>query len=139
MKHLWIMNLKSSILLFYYSPTSEKDRYKLNEYLISGLLSTMNIFSEVELEGKGVESIDMAGLRWVYLKDVMNNLLLVAADSKSANSDLMSARLDVIKKMFVKTFDIDAHFWAKGPIEIGQFEKFSITVQMVYDQWQVAE
>jgi hypothetical protein len=134
------MQLKSSILLFYYSPASEiNSEFRVNEYLVSGLLSAINSFSEVELEGKGIESVDMGESRWVYLKDTRNNLLLVAAGSKLENSGVMRSRLEVIKKMFIEQYHIDGDYWDKGPVEISQFDRFSIVVQTLYDQWIQAE
>jgi hypothetical protein len=136
MKHLWIIELKSSVLLFYHNYTGEK---MLNEYIISGLLGALNSFSESELANQGLESIDMGNLRWVYLKDTEMNLLLVAAGAKTENAGLMTARLDVIRKMFIKEYKIVPEFWKKGPIETSQFETFGPVMRTLQDQWQKAD
>ena len=54
----------------------------IDQDLVSGLLSALHNFSEVELKHQGIESIEMAGLTWTYLdsKDIF--LLLIAADDK---------------------------------------------------------
>lgn len=136
MKHLWIIELKSSVLLFYHNYTGEQ---MLNEYIISGLLGALNSFSESELPDQGLESIDMGNLRWVYLKDIDKNLLLVAAGAKTENAGLMTARLDVIRKMFIKEYKIVPEFWRKGPIETSQFEKFGPLMRTLQEQWQKAD
>jgi hypothetical protein len=110
----------------------------LDPDLVSGLLSALNNFSEVELKSRGIESINMGGLQWCYLSDLKLNLLLIAADSKSSNSELMRARLDVIKNMFVTQYNITPESW-NNLVNIQQFQTFSSIVDMLRMQWEQAE
>jgi hypothetical protein len=142
MKYLWIMEHKSANLLFFHNYESHLERSRppqnINEYLISGLLSAINSFSENQLNEQGIEAIDMGQLRWVYMKSVPNNLLLVAAGDKSENPALMAARLEIIKKMFIATFNITPQYWENGAVDINQFSSFAQTVEILQTQWAQA-
>jgi len=137
MTHFWILQKSSSLLLFYYS-TVESENFE--QGILSGLLGALNTLSEMELKEHGIESIEMGGLRWVYLSDDTANLLLVCADSKESNAKLMAARLNVIKKMFVQMYEISLDFWAKVKvIELSHFRSFKETIILLESQWQEAE
>jgi len=56
MEHLWLIAKESSATIYYRNYTQEK----IDPDLVSGLLSAFNNFSEVELHGTGIESINMA-------------------------------------------------------------------------------
>lgn len=135
--HIWILQKSSSLMLFYYSSHVSEN---LDQGILSGLLGALNTLSEMELKDQGIESIDMGGLRWVYLSDPAANLLLVGADGKDSNAKLMLARLKVINKMFVQTFEISSEFWTRVKVvELSHFRSFKETIQMLESQWVEAE
>ena len=75
--NIWILDSESGITLLY-KPYMD---LPLDEDLVSSLLAALNQFTVFEFH-KGIESIDMGGLRWVYLEDREANLLFVAAGEK---------------------------------------------------------
>ncbi len=97
MKHIWIINQNSGTTLFYQSYSVSE----LDPDLVSGLLSALNTFSEVELKSHGISAIEMGGMKWVYLGKPDFGILLIAASDMSTNTPLTKARLEVISKMFI--------------------------------------
>jgi INTU/CCZ1/HPS4 family protein len=133
MHQLWIIEKKASRLLYYHSNTENL----MDQFLVSGLLSAFNMFSESELDNKGVENIDMGGLRWVYLNHPDSNLFLVTAVEKTNNSALILARLEIIYKMFVNTYGINEEFW-ETEIDFSIFRSFDPTIELLHNQWETA-
>jgi len=76
--NVWILNSESWVILAYqaYQDLMAK------EDLVSSLLTVLNHFTVFEFK-QGIESIEMGGLRWVYLEEKGVNLLFIAADNKA--------------------------------------------------------
>ncbi|MHA1146640.1 MAG: hypothetical protein ACTSR8_00160 [Promethearchaeota archaeon] len=113
---------------------------EVNEDLVSGLLTALNQFSQVELK-QPIESIEMSGLRWVYQSDQKSSLLFIAADTKDIDANTLYARLNVIKQTFLQTYELYDNTWRdnwNGNIE--KFIPFKETIDEFYQQWkQVAQ
>lgn len=135
MKHLWIMHKSTMSSLFYHSFAKSS----LDGVLVSGLLSAFSIFSEAELGTKGIESIEMSGLRWVYARYPDLDLLLIVAGDKNNNSAMLRVRMDVIQKMFVTQFDWIENKEKDGCVELSQFEPFHETLSTLSSQWEQAD
>ncbi|MFX1316587.1 MAG: hypothetical protein ACFE9T_12040 [Promethearchaeota archaeon] len=113
--------------------------FPVNEDLVSGLLTALNQFTIVEFK-QGIDSIEMGGLRWVYIQDKESNLLFIAADTKEVNADMLRARLDVIRNTFIDQFMNDKAHWLNrwnGNVEI--YRPFEATIDEYYTQWKQAE
>ena len=111
----------------------------VDEDLVSGLLTALNQFTKMEFK-QGIDSVDMGGLRWVYLEDKETNLLFIAADSKAVNSDILKGRLNVIKQEFLLRFAKSKDHWQniwKGNVEI--FTPFKNLIDEYYSQWKQVE
>lgn len=129
------MDSNSGVTLLY-KPYKE---FSVNEDLVSGLLTALNQFTEVEFK-QGIESIEMGGLRWVYLSDKTSNLLFIAADDKAVGSELIRSRLNVIKHAFLEEYVRDEEYWAKSWIgNTDIFEPFKQVIDEYYTQWKQAE
>ncbi|MFX0098405.1 MAG: hypothetical protein ACFFCS_02415 [Candidatus Hodarchaeota archaeon] len=135
MQHLWIINKGQGTPLFYRSYSD----INIDPDLISGLLSAFNNFSEVELKGTGIESINMSGLQWVYLNQPDIDMLLIAADNKSGSAEVMRSRLEVIMKMFVDQFDIKPENVQEKIIKVTQYKEFAPVLDMLREQWDQAD
>ena len=135
MLHLWIINKQSSTSLFFRSWTN----ITLDPDLISGLLSALNNFSEIELKEEGIVAIDMGGLKWAYSHHPEMHLLLIASGDKDSDAMVMKSRLDVIYKMFVNTFDLTSSDFENSIIKITKFKSFAKTVDLLQEQWKQAE
>jgi hypothetical protein len=135
MLYIWIIEKSTSAALFYRSYSD----LMIDPDLVSGLLSALNNFSEVELKARGIEAIDMAGLRWVYVGNDPLNLLIIAADVKTSNDSVMRSRLEVIEKMFIQQYKITPETWDQKLININQFSDFAAVCDMLRDQWKQAE
>lgn len=135
MEHLWLIAKESSTTIYYRNYTPEK----IDPDLVSGLLSAFNNFSEVELHGTGIESINMGGLQWVYLNNKSLGIIVVAADHKRGNADLMRARLDVILKQFVAKYGITLETVSKGGIFVKGFQSFDVDLDTLREEWRQAE
>ena len=134
MKHFWIINSYSSVALFY----GNYSDFILDPDLISGFLTALNSFSEVELKSHGISSIIMGGLSWVYYDPRDYGLLLVAADDVKSNTEVMRSRLQVILKMFVKKYKITTKSM-KSLIDQSKYVDFKETIDILESQWEQAQ
>jgi len=129
------MDNESGVLLLY-KPFQD---LMVDEDLVSGLLSALNQFTVFEFKS-GIESLDMGGLRWVYLEDEKTHLLFIAADTKDVNSEILRARLNVIKQSFIRMYFADGknarEDW-DGNVE--KFTPFKDIIDEYYSQWKKAE
>jgi hypothetical protein len=113
--------------------------FPVNEDLVSGLLTALNQFTIVEFK-QGIESIEMGGLRWVYILDKETNLLFIAADSKEVRADTLRSRLDVIRHTFIQQYANEKNRWGSkwaGNVEI--YKQFENVIDEYYTQWKQAE
>jgi len=133
--NIWILEAASGITLLYQSYRE----LMVNEDLVSGLLTALNRFTVFEFN-EGIESIEMGGLRWVYLEDDDSGLLFIAADSKEASADILKARLNIIMKAFLNKYQ-DTGVYQKGEWNgnTDLFKDFKRTIDEYYSQWKKAE
>lgn len=113
--------------------------FPVNEDLVSGLLTALNQFTIVEFK-QGIESIEMGGLRWVYILDKDTNLLFIGAAEKDVSTDTLRARLDVIRVTFIQQYASEKSRWQgkwAGNVEI--YKPFENIIDEFYTQWQQAE
>ena len=133
--NIWILDSESGITLLYKAFMD----LSLDEDLVSGLLAALNQFTVFEFQ-EGIESIEMGGLRWVYLEEKDLNLLFIAASEKNVNSEILKARLNVIMQAFIQEYVPDREKWTqawKGNTE--SYLPFKDTIDEYYDQWIMAE
>lgn len=136
--NVWILNSESGITLVYQA----YQELIANEDLVSGLLTALNHFTVFEFK-QGIESIEMGGLRWVYLEEKEFNLLFIAADNKDVSAEILRARLNIIKQSFVHDY-VENNNFAKFLKEewngnISRFQPFKKTIDEYYHQWKEAE
>ena len=113
--------------------------FPVNEDLVSGLLTALNQFTIVEFK-QGIDSIEMGGLRWVYIQDKETNLLFIAADSKEVSGETLRSRLDVIRHTFIQQYANEKNRWGSkwaGSVEL--YKPFENTIDEYYTQWKQAE
>jgi len=134
--NIWILDSESGITLLY-KPYMD---LPIDEDLISGLLAALNQFTTYELK-EGIESIEMGGLRWSYLEEKDSNLLFVATSEKDISSNMLRARLNIIKQSFLEEYvSKDSETWKnvwKGNTEL--FSPFKDVIDEYYSQWLTAE
>ena len=134
--NIWILDSNSGVTLVY-KPYMD---LPVNEDLVSGLLTALNQLSIVEFKGQGIESIDMGGLRWVYVLDKEVNLLFIAAANKGEKAEMLRARLNVIKQSFFNEYVKDKDHWKKNWVgNIEMFKPFKDTIDEYYQNWLAAE
>ncbi|MFX1406966.1 MAG: hypothetical protein ACFFC9_07240 [Promethearchaeota archaeon] len=134
--NIWILDSESGITLLYKAYMD----LALDEDLVSGLLAALNQFTVFEFQS-GIESIDMGGLRWVYLEDKELNLLFVAASEKNVHGDMLKARLNIIMNTFIDRYvkgnkEEWKNLW-KGNTDL--FNPFKDIIDEYYSQWLTAE
>ena len=113
--------------------------FPVNEDLVSGLLTALNQFTIVEFK-QGIDSIEMGGLRWVYILDKETNLLFIAADTREVSGDTLRSRLDVIRHTFIQQYANEKNRWGSkwaGNVEI--YKPFENVIDEYYTQWKQAE
>ncbi|MCP4764158.1 MAG: hypothetical protein GY870_20465 [archaeon] len=136
--HLWIIDRLSSTSVFY---RNYSDGIKIDPDLVSGLLSALHNFSEIELQhNQGIESILMGGLNWVYVDNKDINLLFICADDRRMDPNITKSRLEVIQNAFIQEFNITVKNWKEDYHGgINRFEKFYKTSDLLLEQWREAE
>jgi hypothetical protein len=136
MKHIWIIDDLSSTAVFYKNYAA----MDIDQDLVSGLLSALHNFSEVELKHQGIESIQMSGLSWTYLDSKEYSLLLIGADDKGTDPKTMKFRLEKILDAFIQRFDLTPEKWKE--VWNGNVTKYAdfygITDEYIA-QWRQAE
>lgn len=133
--NIWIMEGDSGITLVY----KHYMDFPVNEDLVSGLLTALNQFTIVEFK-QGIDSIEMGGLRWVYISDKETNLLFIGADSKEVTTDMLRSRLGVIRDTFIQEYANEKNRWKgkwAGNVEI--YQPFEQIIDKYYTQWKQAE
>jgi len=132
---IWILESDSGIKLLYKSFL----KTDADEDIVSGFLTAFNHFSEMEFK-QSLDSIEMGGLRWIYISEPKYNLLFVAAGTKEMSTEILKSRLEVIKNAFIKEFEKvwkkKGHNW-DGDINI--FNPFLKLIEDYYYQWLEVE
>ncbi|MCK4480384.1 MAG: hypothetical protein KAV01_07640 [Candidatus Lokiarchaeota archaeon] len=132
---IWILNSDSGIKLLYKSFL----KTDADEDIVSGFLTAFHHFSVEEFH-QSLESIEMGGLRWVYILDKETNLLFIGADSKEVSTDTLRSRLDVIRHTFIQQYAKEKNRWGSkwaGNVEI--YKPFEKIIEEYYTQWKQAE
>lgn len=133
--NIWILEGNSGVTLLFKSFSG----FELNEYLVSGFITALNQFTIAEFK-RPIESIDMGGYKWIYILDEEVNLLFVVADKKESNSELLRARLTVIKSTFINKYVTEEKIWGdKFDGNVEPYEDFKQTIEDFYNQWEQAE
>lgn len=129
MKYFWVINDNSSISLFHRNYSD----IVIDSDLVSGLLSALNSFSKEQIAP--IETISMVGLNWSYLEDKKNELLFVAAADKGTDSNILRSQLQVLRNSFVKEFNVTPSLVKEFDGDIGKYEKFAETADILIQQW----
>jgi len=134
--NIWIVDSESGVTILYKNSLG----LKIDEDLVSGLLTALNLFSKHEFNQSGIESIDMSGLKWVYSQAQEFNLLFIAADKKETHAEILRSRLIVIKKDFLSRYAKTSSEWKekwKGLVK--PFKSFGDQIDEFMVQWKETE
>ena len=132
---IWILNSESGIKLLYKSFL----KTDADEDIVSGFLIAFHHFSIVEFH-QSLESIEMGGLRWIYILEPKFKLLFVVADVKEVKTEILMGRLNVLKEAFLKEFEKvwikKKHSW-DGNMNV--YMPFLKVIEDYYGQWEEVE
>ena len=134
--NIWILDADSGVSLVY---AETEVSLPVNEDLVSGLLTALNQFTLVEFR-QPIESIEMGGLRWVYVPEKDAGIIFIAADNKTVSAEILKARLIVIQQSFIQTYIPNKETWKgnwNGNVEM--FKDFKQTISEYYAHWKQAE
>jgi hypothetical protein len=133
--NIWVLDSDSGTKLLYKSFL----KTDADENIVSGFLTAFYHFSMAEFR-QSLESIEMGGLRWIYILEPGYNLLFVAADKKTVKTELLLGRLNVIKESFIKEYK---SLWVKkgktwnGNLNV--YLPFLKVLEDYYSQWEEVE
>jgi len=132
---IWVLDSESGNKLLYKSFL----KTKADEDIVSGFLTAFHHFSMIEFN-QSLDSIEMGGLRWIYILEQKYNLLFVAAATKNVKTGLLKGRLNVIKNSFIKEYD---PVWKRKKKswdgDINVFLPFLDIIEDYYNQWEEVE
>jgi len=132
---IWILNSESGIKLLYKSFL----KTDADEDIVSGFLSAFYHFSMVEFHEE-LESIEMGGLRWIYILEPEFNLLFVAAATKNIKTEMLMGKLNVIRKAFIKEYEeILTKRKKSWEGDLNVFTPFLKVIEDYNTQWQEME
>ncbi|MHA1382522.1 MAG: hypothetical protein ACTSR3_02070 [Candidatus Helarchaeota archaeon] len=132
----WIVEKKSGRCMFnrsYGNTTTDPD-------LLTSFLSALYRFSEeVSTRHKGIESIEMGGLKWAYIDK--DNLLFIAAADKDDKTSDMRSQVNIIRINFIKEFPEcnDEKFNEKWDGNISRYDPFAETIDELINSWKELE
>ncbi|MHA1240968.1 MAG: hypothetical protein ACTSQU_09245 [Promethearchaeota archaeon] len=132
---IWILNSESGIKILYKSFL----KTDADEDIVSGFLTAFHHFSIEEFH-QSLESIEMGGLRWIYILEPKFKLLFVVADVKEVKTEILMGRLNVLKEAFLKEFE---KVWIKkknswdGNMKV--YMPFLKVIEDYYGQWEEVE
>ena len=133
--NIWIMDNRKGVNLLFKSFL----QIPVDKDIISGLLTAFNQFTVHEFK-QSIESIEMAGLRWVYIFEPSLDLLFVISDTKDISADTLFWRLSNIKESFIqryeKTYRNRGDRWEGN---LATFDPFEEVIEDLYFQWKDAE
>ena len=132
---IWILNSESGIKILYKSFL----KTDADEDIVSGFLTAFHHFSMEEFH-QSLESIEMGGLRWIYILEPKFKLLFVVADVKDVKTEILMGRLNVLKEAFLKEFEKvwikKKHSW-DGNMKV--YMPFLKVIEDYYGQWEEVE
>ncbi len=132
---IWILNSESGIKILYKSFL----KTDADEDIVSGFLTAFHHFSIEEFH-QSLESIEMGGLRWIYILEPKFKLLFVVADVKDVKTEILMGRLNVLKVAFLKEFEKvwikKKHSW-DGNMKV--YMPFLKVIEDYYGQWEEVE
>jgi len=138
-KELWIVDKQSGTTLLQrgYGQTQTSER------LMSGFLQAiygLYQYAESELAsaegGKGLESINMVGMRWLY--EEKKGLIFIAATDKETQLELLLSQLNLIADTFIEKFGSPFEALYGGGLEKwleGDFSPFLLELDDIVSQW----
>ena len=133
--NIWVLESDSGTKVLYKSFL----KTDADENIVSGFLTAFYHFSMAEFR-QSLESIEMGGLRWIYILEPDYKLLFVAADKKNVKTELLLGRLNVIKEAFIKQYK--ALWEKKGKTWDGNlnvYVPFLKVLEDYYSQWEEVE
>jgi len=133
--NIWILDNPRGVNLVFksiFGTVIDKD-------LTSGLLTAFNQFTVAQFS-QPIESIEMGGLRWIYINVPEYKLLFIASDSMSIDARILKARLNTIKNKFIAEY---SYLWKNRgkswDVNIDLFHPFGDVIEEYYFQWEEAE
>ncbi|MFX0139602.1 MAG: hypothetical protein ACFFDN_38535 [Candidatus Hodarchaeota archaeon] len=133
LQEFWIVEKKSGRCMF----NRSYSRVGTDPDLLTSFLSALYRFSEeVSTKQQGIESVEMGGLKWVYI-DKDNLLYIAAADKEDKSSDLR-AQVNVMRINFVEKFpeSKEDDFSETWDGNITKFEVFTEKIDELTDHWK---
>ncbi|MHC1591677.1 MAG: hypothetical protein ACXQS8_06305 [Candidatus Helarchaeales archaeon] len=139
-KEIWIVDKQTGTTLlqrsYGHQPTSDR--------LMSGFLQAiygLYQYAEAELasaeSGKGLESINMAGMRWLYVEK--KGLIFIAATDKETPLSLLIDQLNLIADNFIGKFGSPFEALYGGGLDKwlqGDFSGFLPELDDIISQWE---
>ncbi|MHA1378863.1 MAG: hypothetical protein ACTSRG_10820 [Candidatus Helarchaeota archaeon] len=136
LQDFWIVEKKSGRCLFnksYGDTTTDPD-------LLTSFLSALYRFSEeVSTRHKGIESIEMGGLKWAY--NDKDNLLFIVTAEKDDNTSDMRSQVNIMRINFLEQFPecAEENFSETFDGNITRFDKFATIVDELIHSWRELE
>ena len=135
--NVWILEKRSGRLLF----SDKLGSIETEGDLLSGFLSAIYSFAEMEISAMGIESMEMGNYNMIYC--LSHGLLFVLAADKTDSSASLKAQIDLIRDSFVDEFpglkENHEDFLEKWYGNRDIFQKFMFPLRDLINSWVEVE
>lgn len=141
LREVWILEKKSGRNLYNRAYTvAVSDPDLLTSFLTALYRFAEELSSESEEEEtrrpRGIESVEMGGMKWVYIEDV--SLLYICASELTDNTSEIRAQLNIIRISFNEMFEAvkNPEFGDVWDGNVSQFDRFTDKIDELANDWK---
>ena len=133
-EEIWILEKNAGRCIFN-RPFSKS---MIDPDLITTVLNVLYHIS-IELSGKGIENIEMAGFRWYFVTE--KNLIFIIMAHKNANLSTLKKKSNIIKNEFFSKFKElkKKNYFKKWNGNVSGFDAFHENIDALLSDWDKAE
>lgn len=133
-QEIWILEKHAGRCIF----NSVYTKSLIDPDLITTVLNVLYHIS-IELSGKGIETVDMAGFRWFFVTE--DELIFISCCDRSEKASVIRDKTIIIKNEFFETFpDMkEEHYFKKWDGNISEYEDFEKNLSSLFSDWSKAE
>lgn len=133
-QEIWILERDAGRCIF----NSVYTKSMIDPDLITTVLNVLYHIS-IELSGKGIETVDMAGLRWYFVTE--EDLIFISCCDRNDKASVIREKTIIIKNEFFDKFpDLKkVGFFKEWDGNISTYEDFQKNLSELFSDWSKAE
>jgi len=136
-KEIWILEKHAGRCIF--NGAQKSDKRLVDPDLISTVLNVLYHIS-IELSGKGIESVVMAGFRWFFVME--DELIFISMADKDTSLITLKDKTVIIKNEFLLKYaniSKEKEYFKHWDGKVSDFDKFTRNLKSLFSDWSKAE